>query len=107
MMRASRINPTKLANKTLYGPYGWNRYPLAPLGCKAVVYKDGNTRGSWALWSVDGWYLGPSMDHYQCDIYYIPETSAYRILGLTKLFPNTVNSPICHNTNICVHSLMS
>ncbi len=46
MMRASRIDPTKSAHKILYGPYNWNRYPLAPLGCKAVVYKEGNTRGS-------------------------------------------------------------
>jgi hypothetical protein len=35
--------------KALNGPYDWNQYPLAPSGCKAVVYKNGNTRGSWAL----------------------------------------------------------
>ncbi len=28
--------------------YDWNQYPLAPLGWKAVVYKDGDTHGSWA-----------------------------------------------------------
>ncbi len=26
--------------------HDWNRYPLAPLGCKAVVYEDRDTRGS-------------------------------------------------------------
>jgi hypothetical protein len=45
MMRASRKYPTKSAYEVLYGPYDWNRYPLAPLGCKAVVYEDGDTRG--------------------------------------------------------------
>ena len=64
LMRRSRINPSKLAQETLYGPYDWNRYPMVPLGCKAVVYEDGDTRGSWASRGVDGWYLGPSMDHY-------------------------------------------
>ncbi len=64
LMRRSRIDLSKSAHKTLYGPYDWNRYPMAPLGCKAVVYEDGNTRGSWASRGVDGWYLGPSMDHY-------------------------------------------
>jgi hypothetical protein len=87
MMRASCINPSTSAYETLYGPNDWNRYPLAPLGCKAIVYKDVNTRGSWASRGVDGWYLGPSMDHYCCDIYYIPETRAYGILGSTELFP--------------------
>ncbi len=59
---------------------------MAPLGCKAVVYEDGNTRGLWASRGVDGWYLGPSMDHYQCNLYYIPDTRAYRISGSTELF---------------------
>ncbi len=51
-----------------------------------VIYKDGNTRGSWASQGVDRLYLGPLMDHYRCDLYYIPKTRAYRILGSTELF---------------------
>jgi hypothetical protein len=89
LLRPSRIDPTKSAN----GPYDWNRYPLAPLGCKAVVYKDGDTRGSWASRGVDGWYLGPSLDHYRCDKYYIPETRAYQISGSTELFPQHCQLP--------------
>jgi hypothetical protein len=79
MMRTSCIDPSKIVYKTLYVPYNWNPYHLAPLGCKAVVYEDGNTRGSWAYKGVAGWYLGPSMDHYCCDVYYIPKTCAYLI----------------------------
>ncbi len=93
MLRAARIDPKKLAYKVLYGPYDWNQYPLAPLGCKAVVYKDGDTRGSWASHGVDGWCLGPSMDHYRCDLYYIPETPGYRISGSTELFPQHCQLP--------------
>jgi hypothetical protein len=93
MMRASRIDPTKSAHEILYGKYDWNRYPLAPLGCRAVVYEDGDTRGSWASRGVDGWYLGPSTDHYRCDIYYIPETRGYRVSGSTELFPQHCQLP--------------
>ncbi len=77
----------------LNGPYDWNRYPLAPLGFKAIVYKDGNTRGSWALCGVNVWYLGPSKDHYRCDLYYIIETQAYCISGSTELFPQHCQLP--------------
>jgi hypothetical protein len=49
LMRRLRIDPSKLAHETLYGLYDWNRYPMAPLGCKAVVYEDGDTRGLWAF----------------------------------------------------------
>ncbi len=93
MMRASRINQTISAYEQLNGSYDWNRYPLAPLGCKAVIYKDGNTRGSWASRGVDGWYLGPSMDHYQCSLFYVPETRAYRISGPAELFPQHCQIP--------------
>jgi hypothetical protein len=87
MMRASRIDRTKSAHEILYGPYDWNRYPFAPLGCKVVIYEDGDMRGSWASRGVDGWCLGPSQDHYRCDIYYVPETRGYRVSGSTELFP--------------------
>jgi hypothetical protein len=92
-MRASRIDPTKSAYEILNGPYNWNRYPLAPLGCKAIVYKDGNSRGSWAWGGINAWYLGPSKDHYGCDYYYIIETRAYPISGSTELFPQHCQLP--------------
>jgi hypothetical protein len=53
MLRALRVDPSKLAYEILNRPYDWNRYPLAPLGCKAIVYKDGSTRGSWASCDID------------------------------------------------------
>ncbi len=93
LLRASRVNPAISAYKILNGPYDWNRYPLAPLACKAVVYKDGDTRGSWASQGVDGWYLGPFQDHCRCDLYYIPKTQAYWISGSTKLFPQHCQLP--------------
>jgi hypothetical protein len=65
LLRSSRVDPSKSAYKILNGPYNWNRYPLAPLGCKAIVYEDGNTCESWAPQGVDAFYLGPEKDHYR------------------------------------------
>ncbi len=93
MMRASCVNPTISAYEALNGPHDWNRYPLAPLGCRAVVYKDGDTRESWESRGIDAWYLCPSRDHYCCNLYYIPETRAYQILGSTELFPQHCQLP--------------
>jgi hypothetical protein len=33
------------------------------------------------------------MDLYQCDLYYIPKTCAYQILGFTELFPQHCRMP--------------
>ena len=91
MLTASRVDPSISAYEALHSPYNWNQYPLAPLGCKAVIYKDGDVRGSWASRGVNGWYLGPSIDHYRCVVYYFPETRAYRMS--TELLPHHCQLP--------------
>jgi len=93
LLRASRINPNISAYEALNGPYNWDRYPLAPPGCKAIIYEAPAVRGSWASLGTDAWYLGPSADHYQCNIYYVPETRAYRISGSAELFPQHCQVP--------------
>ncbi len=93
LLRGSRVDPSKSAYEILNGLYDWNRYPLAPLGCKAILYEDGDTHGSWASRGVDAFYLGPEKDHYRCDNYYVLETRAYRILGSTELFPQHCQLP--------------
>ncbi len=50
-------------------------------------------RGSWASRGTDAWYLGPSANHYRCNIYYVPETCAYRISGSAELFPQHCQVP--------------
>ncbi len=97
LLRASRINPNISAYEALNGPYNWDRYPLALPGCKAVIYKAPVVRGSWASRGTDAWYLGPSADHHRCNLYYVPETHAYRILGSAKLFPQHCQVPNLSN----------
>jgi hypothetical protein len=87
LLRKSRTALGILAYEALNGPYGWGRYPLAPIGCKAIIYEAPAVRGSWASWGTDAWCLGPSKDHYRCNLYYAPETCAYRISGSAELFP--------------------
>ncbi len=47
LLRTSGIDPSKSAYEILNGPYDWNRYPLPPLECNAVIYEDGDMRSSW------------------------------------------------------------
>ena len=93
LLRPSRIDPTKSAYEILEGPYDWNRYPLAPLGTRAIIYEDPESRGSWAPHGLDAWLLGPSKDHYRCNLYYVPETRGYRISAAADLFPQHCIAP--------------
>ena len=37
--------------------------------------------------------MGPLADHYRCNLYYVPETRAYRISGSAELFPQHCQIP--------------
>jgi hypothetical protein len=87
LLRRSRITPDKSAYETIEGPCDFNWYLLVPLGTKAIIYEDLDTRASWAPHGLDVWYLGPSKDHYRCHHYYVPKTRGYRISRSVDLIP--------------------
>ncbi len=93
LVRCSRINPNNSAYEALEGPYNWNWYPLAPLCTKAVIYEDADTRASWGPYGLVAWLLRPSKDHYQCNLYKVPETKGYCISGSANLFPQHCITP--------------
>jgi len=43
LLRRWCISPDKSAYEMLEGPYDFNCYPLAPLGTRAIIYKDSDT----------------------------------------------------------------
>ena len=47
---------------------------------------------------TNAWYLGPSEDHYRCNLYYVPETRAYQVAGSAKLFLQHCQVPNLTNT---------
>ncbi len=74
MLRPSRIDPSKSAYETMNGPYDWNQFPLAPPGCKAIIYKSPETHGLWGSCGTNAWCVGPSLNHYCCNHFCVPET---------------------------------
>ena len=74
-LRRSCTNPHISAYEQLHRkPYDWNAHPMAPPGTRAVVFNPPNLRSSWGLHALDAWYCGPSLNHYQCNNFYIPES---------------------------------
>jgi hypothetical protein len=93
LLHRSCIHPECSAHKTLEGPYNWNQYPMAPPGIKAIIYKDSDTRASWAPHSLNAWLLRFLKDHYCCHLYHVPKTSGYRVSGSANLFPQHCIAP--------------
>jgi hypothetical protein len=61
------------------------------LGCHAVLtrgYSDHRRTTTGATW-----LLGPSKDHYRCNLYNVPETRGYRVSAAADLFPQQCIAP--------------
>ena len=93
LLRPSRINPTLSAEAQLNGAYDFMKHPLAPPGTKCQVHEKPSQRRTWAPHSVDGWYVGPSMQHYRCYRVYIPSTHGERIADTVEFFPEKIPIP--------------
>ena len=93
LLRSSRTNPRLSAYAQLEGAFNYNKTPLAPPGTRVVVHEKPSQRRTWAVHGIDGWYVGPAMEHYQCYKIYIPSTRAERIADTVEFFPHYVNMP--------------
>jgi hypothetical protein len=101
LLCCSCIHPACSAYETHEGPYDWNCYPMAPLGTKAIIFEDSDTRALWAPQGLAAWLLSLSKDHYRCHLYYVPKTSGYRVSGSANLFPqHCITLPYLHESHI-------
>ena len=87
LLRNSRVHPQLSAYQHMWGNFDYNRTPLAPPGTKVVLHEKPSQRGTWAPHGLDGWYVGPAMDHYRCYQVYVPTTRALRIVDTIEYFP--------------------
>jgi hypothetical protein len=100
MLCFSRRNPLISANHKLYGPFDFNKMPLAMLGTKALVYDNPATRTSWAPHATDGFYVGPATNHYRCLHFYIPATRHFCFSDTWRLYPSHCQVPITSEHDI-------
>jgi hypothetical protein len=66
LLKKSRIDPRMSAYARLNGHFDFNRTPLAPPGTRVIAHEKPDQRASWDPQGVDGYYLGPALDHYRC-----------------------------------------
>ena len=76
----------------LEGAFDFNETPLAPPGSKVLVHEKPRVRKTWAPHGVEGWYIGPALEHYRCYKVYIHTTAAERIADTVQFFPEPVPS---------------
>jgi hypothetical protein len=93
MLRTSRINP-KLSSAThIFGQYDFNRAPMAPPGTRVIAHETPDRRSTWAPHDLDGWYIGPALEHYRCYTVHITKTRGDRIVETVEFFPEKFTLP--------------
>jgi len=66
MMRGSTVNPYISAYQQLHGHFDFGKTPLAPPGIKVLIHEKPQQRATWAPHGIEGWYVGPALQHYRC-----------------------------------------
>jgi hypothetical protein len=93
LLRSSRVNPKLSAYAYLNGNFNFNKTPLAPPGTKVIIHLKPDQRASWSYHGEEGWYVGPSMEHYRCVKCYIPTTARERDVDTLQFFLKKIPFP--------------
>jgi hypothetical protein len=93
LLQKSRINPCMSAYAQLNGHFDFNITPLAPPGTRVIAHEKPDQRASWDPHGVDGYYLGPALDHYRCYQVRVTKTKGARIVDTVEFFPSKLAMP--------------
>ena len=72
LLRSSRRNLSLSTHTAIASDFNFNTTSLAPQGTKVVVHH--KKRKTYVVYSLDGWYVGPSLEHYIYHHCFIPST---------------------------------
>ena len=65
LLRSSRAHRHLSAYSNLFDNFDFLRTPLAPPGTKVIFHNKPSQRASGAFHGQEGWYIGPTLDHYR------------------------------------------
>ena len=70
--------------------HDYNAHPIAPPGVRIIIHGKSNIRKAWAPHGVEGWYLGPALEHYRCYRVYAAKTGGERVSDTVQFFPHVI-----------------
>eukprot|EP00957_Ditylum_brightwellii_P113758 8673194-Ditylum_brightwellii.AAC.1 len=79
---------------------------MAPPGTKVVIHKKPLEHTSWPPHGVDGWYLGPAINHYCCYCVQVKDTGAECISDTVDFPPSYVHMPKYTAEDVATHAAL-
>ena len=93
LLRQSHANPSVSAWEYLDGPYNFDATPMGPPGSRIIAHAKGTTCKLWDFWGETGFYIGPSLVHYQCYNLICRDTQAVVISDTVVFQHHTLTIP--------------
>ena len=93
LLRSSRRQPSLSAHACLFGNFNFDRTPLAVPGTKVLIHDTHALRSTFAPHGTEGYYVGPSPEHYRCYKVFLPSTQSTRDVLTLDWFPHTIPFP--------------
>ena len=88
-----RFNTKLSAHAALHGIFDYKKTPLAPLGTIILFHDNKSNLRTWTKRGTYGWYIGTSLEHYQCVECYIPSTHITGISDTVELISTVIPIP--------------
>ena len=104
MLRRSWLNPGLSAYEQVYGIHDFEQTLLAPLGCKMKIHEKTHKQLTYALHSVNVWYLGPEVHHYRCYTCYKIDTGGETTLDTIAFFSEFMKIPNYSTIDMAIHA---
>ena len=105
LLHQSHANPNISAYHYIHGPFDYNATPLGPLGCAVQILNSPERRQSWEERSLDGWYIGTSLDHYRCHRVYVKNTRDERISNTINFKHRYITQPTVTPIDMAVKAI--
>ena len=102
LRRSSRLNTHLSAYAQVMKPFDFNRTPMAPPGTKVLIHEKPSQRGTWDPHGIEGYYIGPALDHCCCHTVNVNSTKADRIADTLEWFPHYVTMPTTNNLDLLI-----
>ena len=93
LLHNSKFNPALSAYAYLYGPYDFNKYPMALPVTLMIFHKKTDDRISWVHCGTPGCYIGTALIHYRCMQCYMPSNCIVRITDTLQYIPKAFYFP--------------
>ncbi len=80
LLHQSNVSPIVSAWQYVHGLFDYNKIPFTTMGCAVWIHESSERQWTWAVNTINGWYLQTSPEHYQCHRIYIKKMKSERIL---------------------------